>query len=155
MLISILVTDVYLSTVHRGGEGVCLSACWDTTPLEQTPPRSRHPPEQAPLEQTPPRADTPQEQTPLREQTPPLEQTPPRADTPRADTPPEQTPPGADTRPEHMATAADGTHPNGMHSCLFFILIRLEYLSSVIDRFLCFAGFFCIKTFTSQHWCFC
>ena len=41
-------------SVHRGG--VCLSACWDTTPPpwsrhlpEQTPPRSRHP-----LPQTPP-----------------------------------------------------------------------------------------------------
>ena len=54
------------------GRGVCLSACWDTTPQEQTPPRSRHPP---------PGADTPWEQTP-----PPQEQTPPRV----ADTPPEQ-----------------------------------------------------------------
>ena len=34
------------------GGGVCLSACWDTTPPpEQTPPRSRHTPS--------PRADTP------------------------------------------------------------------------------------------------
>ena len=67
-------------SVHGGG--VCLSACWDTTPpkagplvadtpQEQTPPKSRHP-----QEQTPPRsrhplgADTPQEQTPPRKQTP-------------------------------------------------------------------------------------
>ena len=49
------------NSVHRGGgEGVCLSACWDTLPPEQTPPPktrppwSRHPPEQTPPEQTPP-----------------------------------------------------------------------------------------------------
>ena len=29
-------------SVHRGG--ICLSACWDTTPLEQTSPRNRRPP---------------------------------------------------------------------------------------------------------------
>ena len=31
-------------SVHRGGGGFCLSACWDTTPLEQTPPGTRPPP---------------------------------------------------------------------------------------------------------------
>ena len=44
----------------------------------------------------PPGADIPQEQTPLLEQTHPPEQTPP---------------------PGESATAADGTHPTGMHSC--------------------------------------
>ena len=59
---------LHLSVILFTGEGVCLSACWDTTPL-----RSRHPPEQTPWEQTPPP-----------EQTPPL-----GADTPQgADTPP-------------------------------------------------------------------
>ena len=127
--------------------GVCLSACWDTTPPEHTPPgvdtaQSRHPPEQTyPWEQTPPRADTPWSRHPP-EQTPPqsrhpLEQTPPGADNPPGSRhPPGQTPPGADTPqgehppPEHTpptpphphppgetATAADGTHPTGMHSC--------------------------------------
>ena len=44
-------------SVHRG-EGVCLSACWDTTPpRDQTPPG-------------PPRADTPREQTSPSDQTP-------------------------------------------------------------------------------------
>ena len=76
-------TSVCLST---GGEGVCLSACWNTPP-DQAPLQSRHtPPDQAPplREQThpgpglpqsrPPRPDTPQEQTPpLRDQAPPLE----------------------------------------------------------------------------------
>ena len=51
-------------SVHRWGGGVCFSACWDTTPQEQTPP-SRHSPEQtSPLEQTPPKADTPQSRHP-------------------------------------------------------------------------------------------
>ena len=50
-------------------------------------------------------------------------------DPPGADTPPEQTPPpGADTHPEQTpradppretATAADGTHPTGIHSCFY------------------------------------
>ena len=35
-----------------------------------------------------------------------------RQPTPQTDTPPGQTP------PSKMATAADGTHPTGMHSCL-------------------------------------
>ena len=48
----------------------------------------------------------------------------PRADTSGADTPWEQTPPRADPPgrghlpPRETATAADGTHPTGMHSCL-------------------------------------
>ena len=57
---------------------------------------------------------------------------PPRADTPRADTlqeqtppPREQTPPGADTPPGKQTPAygqrAAGTHPTGMHSCLWII----------------------------------
>ena len=74
-------------SVNRGG--VCLSACWDTTP-----PGSRHPPRaDTPPEQTPP----PQEQTPhppeqisLRSRQPPWSRHPPGAD---VSTPPKQTPP--------------------------------------------------------------
>ena len=52
-----------IHSVHRGGKGVCLSACWDTTPPGADPlPGSR----------------------PSRDQTPPPNQTPP----PGADTPP-------------------------------------------------------------------
>ena len=58
-----------------GGGGVCLSACWDTTPPRSRPPRSRHPLEQTP---PPPRADTPQSRHPLGVDTPPQEQTRPR-----------------------------------------------------------------------------
>ena len=90
--------------------GVCLSAWWDTPPWEQTPPPwSRHPRSRHPLEQTPPWS-----------RHPPSRQPPLGADTPQsrhlpgADTPQEQTHPPRDT-----ATAADGTHPTGMHSCFY------------------------------------
>ena len=100
------------SVCPQGGGGVCLSACWDTTPpgsrhpLEWTPPPgSRHP--------LPGSRHTPQSRHPSRADTPPLEQTPPQS----------RHPPRADT-PRDTATAADGTHPTGMHSC--FINIRSE-----------------------------
>ena len=89
----ILLVSVILLT----GEGVCLSACWDTnTPREQTPPRQTPPPPQSRTpqkqtslgRQTPPKADTPPP-----EQTPPQEQTPQSRHHPEADTPLEQTPP--------------------------------------------------------------
>ena len=67
--------------------GVCLSACWDTTPPEQTP-LSRHPP-RADISH-PLAADTPQSRH--HPQADPPGADPPRADPPRADTP-EQTPP--------------------------------------------------------------
>ena len=44
---------LHLSVILLTGRGVCLSACWNTTPPEQTPPRA-----DTPQEQTPPRADT-------------------------------------------------------------------------------------------------
>ena len=113
-----------IHSVHRG-EGVCLSACWDTTPpiwsrpprARQTtpPPRSRHhPPDRAdhppPLEQTPPdQADHPHP--------PPLEQTPPRTrQTPPHSRHPSPHPPGKQT--SAYGLRAVGTHPTGMHSCL-------------------------------------
>ena len=48
--------------------------------------------------------------------------------TPSGQTPPRQTPPWADTPPgrhslPETATAADGTHPTGMLSCRYIILI--------------------------------
>ena len=72
-----LLVSVILLT--RGG--VCLSARWDTTPQEQTPPGA-----DTPREQThPPGADipSPRSRHPLpREQTPPPEQTPLKKQTP-------------------------------------------------------------------------
>ena len=41
----------------------------------------------------------------------------PHADTPSADTPPKADTPRQTTTPQQMATAADGMHPTGMHSC--------------------------------------
>ena len=102
LLECILVAPVCHS-VHRGG--VCLSACWDTTP---------------PGADTPLGADTPQADTPQ-------EQTPPGADPPEADTPPEQKPPGsrhpppweqtpsppADTLPPEQTPPWSRHHPPG------------------------------------------
>ena len=66
---------------------------------------------------TPPSGADPPEQTPPS----PWEQTPP---TPGADTHPpwsRQPPLGADNPPRETATAADGTHPTGMHSCWKYV----------------------------------
>ena len=60
-------------SVQRGG-GVCLNACWDTTPLGADPP----PP---PLDQAPPGADTPRPGSPQTRH-PPGAGIPPGADTP-------------------------------------------------------------------------
>ena len=82
-------------SVHRGDLPQCMLAYQH--PQGADTPRSRHPPG----------ADTPRSR-------PPRSRHPPGADTPQ-----EQTSPGADTPPPgETATAADGTHPTGMHSCL-------------------------------------
>ena len=44
-------------SVHGGG--VCLSACWDTTPPPSRPPEQSPPPSRPPSEQTPPGKQTP------------------------------------------------------------------------------------------------
>ena len=96
-------------SVHRGG--VCLSACWDThIPWADThPPPDRHPPCAVHVGIHTPLPSACWDTHPLPSacwDTPPL---------PSAcwDTPP--------PCPVHagigMASAADGTHPTGMHSC--------------------------------------
>ena len=50
---------------------------------------------------------------------------PPYADTPLADTGP--SPPGQTPPPLETATAADGTHPTGMHSCYSKFVVLLLY----------------------------
>ena len=61
---------LHLSVILFAGGGVCLSACWDTTPHPGsrppgpgTPrsrhPQTRHPPDQAPPDQAPPRSRHP------------------------------------------------------------------------------------------------
>ena len=47
--------NIFTPVCHSVHRGVCLSACWDTTP-----PRSRHPP----WSRSPPRSRSPQEKTP-------------------------------------------------------------------------------------------
>ena len=92
--------------------GVCLSTGGMSAsvhagiphPQEQTSPQSRHPLGA----DTPTGADTP------------------RADTPQSRQPPTDTSPRADNPPQEMATAADGTHPTGMHSCLLFIYLGFQ-----------------------------
>ena len=95
------------NSVHGGGRG-CLPQCM----LGYTPP-----PDQAdnPLDQ----ADTPPEQTP-----------PDQADYP----PPEQTPPpGKQTQANGLRAA--GTHPTGMHSCLFYAYDKhiVRYLTILLS----------------------
>ena len=85
------------------------------TPRADTPlhrhPQSRHPlGADIPRSRHPPGADIPQSRHPPK-------QTPPGADPP-ADTLQQTPPPGANTPPPgETATAADCTHPTGMHSC--------------------------------------
>ena len=105
-------------------QGGCLPQCMvGYTPLEQTSPISRHPPP----EQTPHGADTPPQSRPPGSTLPP-EQTPPQQQTPPGSRyPPEQIPPPGSRHPprsrhppppRETATAADGTHSTGMHSCI-------------------------------------
>ena len=101
------------------GGSVCLSACWDTTPT--------HPRDQVhPWEQTSPGADTP------------LEQTPPGS---------RHLPPGADTPyPRDTATAADGKHPTGMHSCLKRLCLTYAGCNSWGSCEVCCGSFWTIIT---------
>ena len=94
------------NSVQRGG-WVCLSACWDAAPNSPgLDPQSRHPLG----------ADLPRSRHP-RVQTPPPRADPLGVDPPGADTPREQTLP-RELTPAYGQRAA-GTHPTGMHSCLF------------------------------------
>ena len=83
-------------------------------------------------EQTPLGADTPQEQTLPQRSRPPGSRNPPGSRPLREQTPPgTDTPLGADTPPSwQTATAADGMHPTGMHSCLSYV-----QFSSISERF--------------------
>ena len=76
------------------------------TPMQT--PSGRHPPGQTPPGRHPPR------QTPL------LGRHPPRQTLPPGRHPPRQTPPlgRRPAPPSETATAADHTHPTGMHSCI-------------------------------------
>ena len=116
---------LHLSVILFTGE-FCLNACWDTTPLGAgtPPPWTRHPQEQA---TPPPGADTP------------LSRHPPRPGNPQSRHPPRPgIPPGADTPRAETATAADGTHPIGMHSCYYLHLLLFTLIVDFKIWFLTF-----------------
>ena len=111
-------------SVHGGGGGIG----WRCT---HTPSLGRHfpwadttPPARHPLARhhTPLVRHHPPGQTPHWSDTTRPGQTPPPSQTP----PPGQTPPGQTPPPQQMATAADGMHPTGMHSCCRILLHRLD-----------------------------
>ena len=83
-----------------------------------------------------------------RDQVHPWEQTPPGADTPLEQTPPgSRHPPGADTpSPRDTATAADGTHPTGMHSCLKRLCLTYAGCNSWGSCEVCCGSFWTIIT---------
>ena len=120
------------------------------TPLEQTPradtPWSRHHPGADTPMQTPPRsrhppgADTPQEQTPPRSRHPqsrhPPEQTPPKQTPPEQTPPPQSRHPLEQTPPRNTVTAADSTHPTGMHSCWYWAhYIFFKFIDCIIVKY--------------------
>ena len=84
--------------VHSGRVSASVHAGIHTSP-------SRHPPGQTP---PPPSADTPWVDTP-----------------PGRHPPPRQTPPGRHPLPPAV-TAADGTHPTGMHSCVEVFILHWD-----------------------------
>ena len=97
--------------------GVYTSIHWVTHPLGRHPP-----PQQTPSGQTPPWAD-PRGRHPSWADTPPG-QTPLLGRHPPGQTPiaPGRHPQGRQPPPQQTATAADGTHPIGMHSCFQCLL---------------------------------
>ena len=89
--------------------GVCLSACWDTPPWEQTPPS--------------PAADTPPEQTHPWSRHPPRSRHPQSRHTPRSRHPPppwSRHPPPSAEHAGRYGQCAGGTHPTGMQSCYYW-----------------------------------
>ena len=64
--------------------------------------------------------------------------------TPRWGDVPEQTPPEQTPRPE-MATAANSTHPTGMHSCFIFVSTPLNNVSYLLHTCIQSDSAFCAK----------
>ena len=130
-----LFTPVCQSFCSQGGLAQCMLGCQTPSP-DQASPRPGTPPVQAP-----PRAGTPS----------PLEQAPPRSRHPLEQAPhpswsrhpPEQAPQHPPPPVAETATAADGTHPTGMHSCGIYIF---NSLSSALVFFICiFYKYSCYK----------
>ena len=109
------------NSVH-GGEGVCLSACWDTPPGPGRSSGTRPPKEQTPqTRQTPPpdQADTPGADTAPWEQTP----LPVVADTPLGADPPGSRPPQTRQTPREAdcsIRSTSGRYASYWNAFLFF-----------------------------------
>ena len=114
--------------------GVCLSIGGEY--LTSTPPGSRHPPwdQVHPLGPGTPLGlgtQPPRPGTPPRTRYTPWDQVHPPG--------PGTHPPGPGTHPQDMATAADGMHPTGMHSCfglIFSPFLRLNRLQTICTEIL-------------------
>ena len=101
---------VFTRVCHSVHRGVCLGACWDTTPRDQAPPRSRHPtPDQAP----PPQEQTPRTRHPPGADTQPQTRHPPP---PGADPPDQAPPPGADIPPPDLPLVSPNSSNIGRKS---------------------------------------
>ena len=92
------------------GGGVCLSACWDTTPQGADTPPGADPPEPT----TPPQSRHPPEQTPPRSRPPTRGVDPPRSRHPLAE------------HAGRYGQRAGGTHPTGMQSC-YYVRISVRW----------------------------
>ena len=113
----------YLYRPQRSCEGyVFTGVCLSTGGVSASVHGGMHPWELTPP--PPPGADLP-------EQTSPLEQTPPRSRQPPEQTPP--APPGSRHPPKETATAADSTHPTGMHSCCKMNLNLHIFLTATVS----------------------
>ena len=125
----------------QGEGGGCLPQCMlgYTPPGPGTPPWSRPPKAEPPRPSTPPGADTPPPTRPgthpppgpgtppPQPGTPPLEQTPPRPGTHTRGADP---PPGKQTAVYGQRAA--GTHPTGMHSCLWQVFTKVQGFSATV-----------------------
>ena len=103
--------NIFTSVCQEFCPGGCLPQCM----LGYTPRQTPTYPADTPPGQTPPHADTAPGRHPLTRH-PPVRHPPPGRHPPLGRHPPQQT-----------ATAADGTHPTGMHSCLFQINLLWHY----------------------------
>ena len=99
---------------------VILFTPWADIPLDKHPPADTLWADPPPTRQTVPLGRHPRKDT--------HRQTPPRPDTPWAG----QAPSWENTSPQQTATAVDGTHPTGMHSCLNLSSIFRPMVAEVV-----------------------
>ena len=141
-------------SVHRGvwGEGFSLpDPPGMETPPEQTPPPDGEPPqmETPPGWRTPPDGEPPPGWRAPRMENPPRWRTPPDGEPPQMESPPspgwrtppmEEPPPRMEPPPPKQTPAyglrSAGTHPTGMHSCFFLVLLKIQHVVNKIYSYL-------------------